>query len=124
MVAGAIVATALRIAVIDATVKPFAGGVLKLFVPHSAERHATHLVVPVRTRLLVPQNGVIFFAPDVGALKPDELVVFRVFNDHPTNRVYNMHLHDFINYGIFVLSVSDSSGSPPAGVLVPALVAM
>ena len=119
MVAGAIVATALRIAVIDATVKPFAGGVLKLFVPHSAERHA-----PFGTRLLITQNGVVFFAPDVGALKPDELVVFRVFNDHPTNRVYNMHLHDFINYGIFVLSVSDSSGSPPAGVLVPALVAM
>lgn len=98
IMAGAIVAPAFRVTMIDTTVKPFSGGVLKLFVPHGAKRHATHLVVPVRTRLLIAQNGIVFFAPDVGALKSDELVVFRIFNDHGMNRVnvlYNMHLHDF-----------------------------
>jgi hypothetical protein len=35
----------------------------------------------------------------VGALKPDELVILRMVNDHLTNRVngiiYTMHLHNF-----------------------------
>ena len=93
MVAGAIVAAAFRVAVIDTRVKPFSGGIAVLLVSHGAKRHATN-----NARLLVTQNGIVFFAPDVGALKPDELVVFRMFNDHAMNRVnvlYNMHLHDF-----------------------------
>jgi len=98
MVAGAIVAPALRVAMIDVRVKSFASGVFELLVSDCAKRHATQLGVPVRTRLLISQNGVVFFASDVGALKSDKLVVFRVFNDHAMNRVnvlYNMHLHDF-----------------------------
>jgi Flp pilus assembly pilin Flp len=88
MVAGAIVATALQVTVIDATVKPFAGGIAELFVPHGAERHAPKVVhLAALVCLLVTQNGVVFFAPDVGALKPDELVVFRVFNDHLTKQI-------------------------------------
>ena len=74
---GAIIAAALRVAVIDVRVKPFARGVAELLVSHSAKRHATLLA-----RLLVAQNGVVFFTSDVGALKPDELIIMGVFNDH------------------------------------------
>jgi len=93
MVAGAIVAPAFRVAVIYTRIKPFSGGVFELLVSHGAKRHA-----PFRTRFLVTQNGIVFFTPDVGALKSDELVIFRVVNNHVMNRVnvlYNMHLHDF-----------------------------
>ena len=93
IMAGAIVAAAFRVAVINTRIKPFSGGIVELLVSHGAKRHS-----PFRTRLLVTQNGIVFFAPDVGALKSDELVVFRMFNDHAMNRVnvlYNMHLHDF-----------------------------
>ena len=77
VVAGAIIAPAFRVAVIDTRIKPFSSGIAVLLVSHGAKRHS-----PFRTRLLVTQNGVVFFAPNMGALKPDELVVFRVFNNH------------------------------------------
>ena len=82
MVTGAIVAAAFRIAVIDTRIKPFSSGIAELLVPHSAERHA-----PFRTRLLITQDGVVFFTPNFRALKPDKLVVFRVFNDHTMNEI-------------------------------------
>ena len=81
MMPGAIIAAAFRVAVIDVRVKPFARGVFKLLVSHGAKRHTTHLLFAC---LLIAQNGVVFFTSDVGALKPDELVVFRAFNDHLT----------------------------------------
>ena len=93
MVAGAIVAAAFQVTVIDTRVKPDAGGIAILLVSDGAKRHATY-----NARFLVAQNGVVFLASDMGALKPDELVVFWVFNNHAKNRVnglYNMHLHDF-----------------------------
>jgi hypothetical protein len=31
----------------------------------------------------------------MGPLEPDERVVFRMVHNHLTNRVYNIHLHDF-----------------------------
>jgi hypothetical protein len=103
MVAGAIVATAFRIAVIDTTVKPFASGVLKLFVSDGAKRHAPKVVPLALVCLLIAQNGVVFFAPDVGALKPDKLIIVRVFNDHLMNRV-NV-LYNICIYMIFILIV-------------------
>ena len=88
---GAIIPPAVRIAVIDVRVKPFARGVAVLLVPHGAKRHATNAVFLLFARLLAAQNGVVFFATHMRALKSDELVVFRIFNDH----VYTMHVHDF-----------------------------
>ena len=97
MVTGAIIFTAFRIAVIDTTVKPFASRIVELFVSHGAKRHAPNngSVVPLAlVRMLVAQNGIVFFASDFRALKPDERVVVRSVNDH-VNGLYNMHLHDF-----------------------------
>jgi hypothetical protein len=74
---GAVIAAAFRVAVIDVRVQPFARGVFELLVSHGAKRHA-----PVFARLLITQNGVVFFAPDTGTLKPHELVVIGVVNDH------------------------------------------
>jgi hypothetical protein len=87
MMAGAIIAAALRVAVIHVRVKPFARGVAELLVSHSAKRHATLLA-----RLLVAQNGVVFFTSDVGALKPDEFVVFRMVYNHlsPNRVIFNI----------------------------------
>ena len=94
MVAGTIVATAFRIAVIYAAVKPESSGVAVLFVSNGAKWNA--FLFP---RLFVAQNSVVFFAANLGAFKPDELVFFRMINNHAMNRVnvlVNMHLHDFI----------------------------
>ena len=82
---GAIIATAFRVAVIHTSIKPFARGVFKLFVPHRAKRHATHngSAMPLFfARLLIPQNRVILLSADFRAFESDELVVGGVFNDH------------------------------------------
>ncbi len=77
MMAGAIVAAAFRVAVIDVRVKSFSSGVFELLVSHGAKRHAL-----VFARRLIAQNGVVFLAADFRALKPDELIIVGVFNDH------------------------------------------
>ena len=75
--AGAVIAPALWVAVIDVRVQPLAGAVFKLLVSHCAKRNA-----PLFARLFVAQYGVVFFAPDTGTLKPHELVVIGVVNNH------------------------------------------
>jgi len=99
MMTGAVVAAPFRVAVIDMGIQPSSSGVLKLLVSDGAKRHALlHFARP-----LVFQNGVVFFAFDMGPLEPDERVVFRMVHNHLTNRVYNMHLHDFyFSFLIFV----------------------
>ena len=94
VVAGAIVAAAFRIAVINARVKPFSSGIAELLVSHSTEWNAAN-----NARLLVFQNGVVFLASDMGALKSNQFVIVRVFNNHATKscKPY-MNLHDFIFY--------------------------
>lgn len=77
VVPGAVIPPAFRVAVIDVRVKSLSSGVFELLVPHGAKRHAL-----VFARRLVTQNGVVFLAADFGALKPDELIVAGVFNDH------------------------------------------
>jgi hypothetical protein len=82
VMARAVVAAAFRVAVIDARVKAETCCVAVLLVPHCAKRHAL-----VFARLLFAQNRVVFFAADVGALKPHERVVFRPVNDHCCNQI-------------------------------------
>ena len=95
--ARAIVPAALRVAVIYPRVKPFARGIFKLLVSHGAKRDAAHngFLPFAHCVLLFAQNGVVFFAADVGALKPHELVVFRSVNDHLClmNRVNGYYIY-------------------------------
>ena len=82
MVTGAVIATAFRVAVIHVRIQPFPRGVFKLLVSHGAKRHTTNNGSAVFARLLIAQNGVVFFAANLGPLKPHEGVVFRMLNDH------------------------------------------
>ena len=85
---GAVIVTALWVAVIHVRVQPFAGGVFKLLVSHGAKRHTTrlHLLIAF-LRFFAPQDRVVLLAADLGPFKPYKHVVLWVFNYHTNNRV-------------------------------------
>ena len=112
VMARTIITPAFRVAVIDVRVKPFTSGVSVLLVPHSAKRHAL-----VFARLLFAQNGVVFLAADVGALKPHERVVFRPVNDHCCNQIVYilcMYMIFFEWDGMFIWSGTSNNRAAEA----------